>query len=935
MGRRPCQNVTKKHPACPVSSYTLRPHLVSQGGCQLASPVYRRTRRKLGRGNQTPLGRIPAWRRVGQLPARARQLTPQATEEGRTEWHLVCSVDGPGDNPVTRHPRSRWVALVAYASAFVALAVGLVVFLPAGTRIHPAPQAPSVGEVTAGSECLGERVAFVQSGVFLDLHIPGSQGFIDRDLGAVIATGRIDRLSGEVSLVGTCASTARLVGQSVTIQAVVVEDQGLSGTAALFGARRIPVEIVAADVSELGPSAEALSGGALLSRLLLAVAVVILTARGLGSVFSKIGQPRVIGEIAAGIVLGPSLLGLLFPEVTNFLFPSSVTDVMAILAQFGLILFMFLIGLELDHAMIRGSGRTAVMISHYSIVVPLVLGLGAAVLIYPLLGSGDFVGFALFLGAAMAITAFPVLARILTDTGLHRTRLGALAITCAAVDDVTAWCVLAIVVAIVKATGPTEAATTIVLSVVFVVGMLVVVRPLIGSFMASRRNNGAINATAMALLIAGLFLAAWATEAIGIHAIFGAFMFGAILPRQRGMASKVTERLEDVTVLFLLPVFFAVVGLSTQIGLVSGIELWLVTALIIGIAIAGKVGGSLIAGLASGETVRASLVIGVLMNARGITEIVILTIGRELGVISPALFTIMVIMALVTTFMTTPLVTRLYPRDQVERDIASSQRVHKYSIDRSAKRVMIGVTDPETARPLIQVAGWLREEDLPMTVVLAAVVSPPGREQVRANLGGIAQATAVAAGHLGIVAEDLDRQGMTPEIVTRAGTDRAEELRQISTQQAVDLTVIGSHQAFLRHRPLAGLVDELLRTSPTDIAVVVNGIGLMSTEPGPVGVWLGGRTSDRPTLDLARKLSAGMGRPIRVAGPAVGSLKLQDADTVPCHDIASARAVLSLAAVVVIAYEEDRSSLDAEVLEMVTSPGERPAIVFSTGGQSA
>jgi Kef-type K+ transport system membrane component KefB/nucleotide-binding universal stress UspA family protein len=640
----------------------------------------------------------------------------------------------------------------------------------------------------------------------------------------------------------------------------------------------------------------------------------------------------VIGEITAGILLGPSLLGLLLPDVTGFLFPASVTDVLRILAQFGLIFFMFLIGLELDRSQIRGSGHTAILISHYSIVIPLVLGMAAALLVFPMVGSGDFTGFALFMGAAMSITAFPVLARILTDTGLHRTRIGALAITCAAVDDITAWCVLAVVVAIVKSTGPMEAMTTVALAVAFVLIMLFVVRPVAHRIMTTHRGHGPMNPTVLSFLIAGLFLAAWATEMIGIHAIFGAFMFGAVLPRERGVATGIIERLEDVTVLVLLPIFFAVVGLSTRIGLVTGRDLWLLTGLIIVIAVVGKVGGSVVAGVAAGESLRTSTVIGVLMNARGITEIVILTIGMELGVISPALFTIMVLMALTTTVMTTPLLTRLYPRRMVERDIVAGEHSNPKRSNYKQRRVMVGVTDPVTARPLVQVAGWIRGDDGEgATIVLASVVAPTGHEQVRAHIGDFAETNARAALNLSSLSDGLHRQNISTEVITRIGIDRGEELRLICHQQDVDLLIVGSHEAYLRNRPLGGLVAELLNTAPCDVAVVINGGAALQPRRGPVGVWLSGDNTDFVALDLALSLARGLGSTVRAVGPSrvepykpVDEHREMDSD----GTVGTAIAAFAGISVLVMASPTNDHDLAVEILEATRTLVAIPTIVL-------
>jgi Kef-type K+ transport system membrane component KefB/nucleotide-binding universal stress UspA family protein len=767
--------------------------------------------------------------------------------------------------PLTRR---RLVPALTYATIFIVLAVGLFFVLPRGNSIVPAPQASPVGTVDApGADCLGDRIASVQSGVFVDYYVAGTHGDATEDLGDHVMGGRIDADTGRGVLQGTCPPGTPLVGEALSFDAQVFEDGLVSGVLTVDG-QTIEVKVAPTDPLVDGADAGGLEGAEILARVLLAVAVVIVAARLLGNVFRLINQPRVIGEIVAGILLGPSLVGLFWPEVTSFLFPSEVISVLQILAQFGLIFFMFLIGAELDHKMIRGSGHTALLVSHYSIVIPFTLGVAAALLIFPVVGSGNFTGFALFMGAAMAITAFPVLARILTDTGLHRTRLGALAITCAAVDDVTAWCILAVVVAIVKASGPGDAIVTVLLALGFLAFMVFVVRPLLARIAVVQPDRGRLGATIMSALFVALFLSAWATEAIGIHAIFGAFMFGAVLPRSHSIAAQITERLEDVTVLFLLPVFFAVVGLSTRVGLVSGSDLWVLTGLIIAIAIVGKIGGSVIAGLAAGETFRSSTVLGVLMNARGITEIVILTIGSTLGVISPALFTMMVLMALVTTFMTTPLLTVLYPRDQIEQDMAGDATREMMALGSRERRVMVGVTDPLTARPLLELAKVLRGiDDTPATIILASVVRPPGYEQVRANLSAMDDAAALAATALGAVKDRLEDEGLEVEVETAVGHDPATELVRLVERRGAGMILIGSHQAYLGFRPLGGIAGEILEEASCDVAVLVGAGTHRELGPGPLGVWYRGEPADFAALDLAASLARGLQRPVRVISP--------------------------------------------------------------------
>jgi Kef-type K+ transport system membrane component KefB len=388
------------------------------------------------------------------------------------------------------------------------------------------------------------------------------------------------------------------------------------------------------------------------TKVLLALVVVIGGSRLVGWIVSKIGQPKVHGEILAGILLGPSLLGVVWPSALGFVFPTEVVGALRVLAQIGLVMFMFLIGLELDLGKLRGHGHKAVVISQASILLPILFGAVLAVWLYPRFGEGvGRVGFTLFLGAAMAITAFPVLARVLQETGLYHTRIGVLTVTCAAVDDVTAWCVLAIVVAVVKSTGPADAFRVIGLSLLFLVVVLQLVRPLL------RRLPTIPLWAAIALALAG----AWITEQIGIHAIFGAFMAGAAMPRRAELQQDIHHKLEHATLAFLLPVFFVVVGLATRIDLLDTPYLWGVTLLVIATAIAGKWGGSMLAARVMGERWQDAAAIGVLMNTRGLTELVILSVGLELGVISPTIFTMMVLMALTTTLMATPILSLISP----------------------------------------------------------------------------------------------------------------------------------------------------------------------------------------------------------------------------------------------------------------------------------
>ena len=393
-----------------------------------------------------------------------------------------------------------------------------------------------------------------------------------------------------------------------------------------------------------------------LSLLLIQIVVIVLLSRLLASLVSKIGQPMVIGEIIAGILLGPSVLGYFLPGVSQFIFQAASLPNLNFLSQLGLILFMFIIGLELDIQLLKNKAHTAVVVSHASIIIPFTMGVSLAYFLYErfALPHISFLAFGLFMGIAMSITAFPVLARILHERGLTKTALGSLAITCAAADDVTAWCLLAAVIAIVQAGSFISAVFTVFLSVIYVIAMLKLVRPWLERLETQYASAESLNRTFAVISFVVLFLSALTTEVMGIHALFGAFLAGASMPAHAGFRKLLASRIEDVSLVILLPLFFAFTGLKTQIGLLNDGLTWLVCGLIIAVAVAGKFGGSLLAARFTGQSWSDSFALGALMNTRGLMELIVLNIGYDLGVLSPTVFTMMVLMALVTTFMTAP-----------------------------------------------------------------------------------------------------------------------------------------------------------------------------------------------------------------------------------------------------------------------------------------
>jgi Kef-type K+ transport system membrane component KefB len=404
--------------------------------------------------------------------------------------------------------------------------------------------------------------------------------------------------------------------------------------------------------------------------LLLQIITILVTAKIVGLFFHKLRQPTVVGEMIAGILLGPSLLGMISPEAMSFLFPPQSLDSLRLLSQLGVIIFMFIVGTEINIQQIRQYAHAAVLVSHASIIIPFSLGTAFCLLIYRSFAPPHipFHAFALFMSVAMSITAFPVLARIIEENGLSKSFIGSVALACAAVDDATAWCLLAVVIAVVNVGGFQGAVLGIGLTLLFIGFMIFLFKPLSERIINSELERETPNGGLAAFILVFVFASALFTEVIGVHALFGAFLAGVAMPSHPRLRPLLTERFETVTVNFLLPLYFAFAGLRMQIGLLDDWTSWLVCAGIILIAIVGKLCGGAFAARLAGMTWRDSLNLGVLMNTRGLIELIVLNIGFDLGILTPRVYSMMVLMALVTTFMTGPLLlllARLEKREAV------------------------------------------------------------------------------------------------------------------------------------------------------------------------------------------------------------------------------------------------------------------------------
>jgi Kef-type K+ transport system membrane component KefB len=406
------------------------------------------------------------------------------------------------------------------------------------------------------------------------------------------------------------------------------------------------------------------------ARLIAQVIAIVLVARLVAMVARRLGQSMVVAEITAGILLGPSVLGWLWPEASRVLFPSASLELLQLVSSLGLIPFMFLVGLEFDPRISRTHRRASLLVSQATFLVPLALGILLALQLESLAGVGvSTSSFALFLGAVLATTAFPVLARILEERQLLRSRVGAVTLTAAAIDDVLAWCLFAFIVGGARAKGLVDAVQTCVLALVYIAVMFGVVRPLLAHLAKAVRTSAELSRDRVAGLMLLLFASSWVTHAIGIHALFGAFLLGALVPRERGLAAVLSEKLGDLVVVMLLPLFFAYNGVRTEIGLLDSAQAWLTCGWIVLVACASKLGAGTLAARWGGLPWREAGAIGVLMNTRGLMVLIMLNIGLDIGILSPTLFTMLVLMALFTTFLATPVLDAVHPRSSYVADL--------------------------------------------------------------------------------------------------------------------------------------------------------------------------------------------------------------------------------------------------------------------------
>jgi Kef-type K+ transport system membrane component KefB len=544
-----------------------------------------------------------------------------------------------------------------------------------------------------------------------------------------------------------------------------------------------------------------------LAMLILQIVAIIIISRVFGFIFNKIGQPTVIGEIIAGITLGPSILGYFFPELSLFLFPAGSLPNLQFLSQVGLILFMFVIGMELDLKVLRNQAHDAVVISHASIIIPYFLGMGLAYYMYAEFAPDNisFVSFALFMGIAMSITAFPVLARVIQERDLTKTKLGIIAITCAATDDITAWCILAAVIAIVKAGTVTSAIYTIGLAILYVLFMVFVMQPFLKKIgnVYSEKETISKSIVAMAFLV--LLGSAYLAEIIGIHALFGAFLAGVIMPPHFSFRKIMTEKTEDVSLVLLLPLFFVFTGLRTQIGLLNETHLWIVCGIIILTAVAGKFGGSTFAARYVGQSWKESLSIGALMNTRGLMELIVLNIGYDLGVLSPEVFAMMVLMALVTTFMTGPALDTInyfFP----EKEAAEKGKRYK---------ILLSFGPAIKGKKLLRLADQMTHKKMADATITAFHLTPSADINPK-------EAKEYEQESFRLVKHEAENLGIKVKMVYRATNDINKEITREANKGKYDLLLVGSSNSVFSDDVVGGKVKNFLEETSGHVGVFID-----------------------------------------------------------------------------------------------------------------
>lgn len=747
--------------------------------------------------------------------------------------------------------------VVGYVVVSLFLAVAAIFSINAGQDLDAATPVGGIYAAEAAT-CFGDSFTVEQSGQFIDVDGQG-------DAGGKLRL-RDGRLEGDVTCAGGGDGEASLEPRGEG------EELELAGTVA-----GRPFEATfSAELPEPGASAKPApkrSGEETFGRLMLAIAAVIFAARVVGAALARLGQPRVMGEVLAGILLGPTLLGAVAPDAKNYLFPPDIVPLIAAASWIGLAFYLFLVGMELDPRILRERAGQAAFVSNTSVAFPMALGLLVALPIYELLAPDkDYLPFALFIGVSMSVTAFPVLARILIERRMLRRPVGALAMAGAAIDDVTAWGLLALATAVAGAGSGLDALVVVGLAGVFCAVLILIGRPLLARVSVAYDEAGRVPPTWIAIIFVGVLLAAYVSQQIGIAAIFGAFMVGLIMPRHADLTGDVSRRVEDFVVTVLLPLFFVVTGLRTEIGSLDRPILWVLTLLLIAVAITGKWVGAMAAARFGGFGWRDSAAVGALMNTRGLTELIVLNIGLELGLISPALFTMLVVMALVTTFMAGPALKLLDPRGELseapEDELRRAISVARPAVAGSPAKhtIIVAPQDERSLDGLLAIAEPLARSEPPRELLLVRLLQPTATATGLLSESREFQEAVTELNHRRdlLLERDIDAR-----VAAFTSPDPGSDLVRLATDERIDLLLLNGRRPLLGEGVPRGEVGTVFEQAPCDVAILVERkrVPVIDAD-NPVYVPFGGAEHDWAALELGAWIASVRGAPLRLLGAA-------------------------------------------------------------------
>jgi Kef-type K+ transport system membrane component KefB len=766
------------------------------------------------------------------------------------------------ESPPPAVPRSLrgFRLVVGYAVVTTFLAVAATVSIYVGRGLESETEIAGSYAASPATTCLGEHFELTQSGQFVDLDGGAAGGLRLRD-------GRLDGRVACKDGSGAAVELQAESGEEPTALVGTVAGERVRATLGAEGAEGEPRE-----------SAEPRPAEETFGRLMLAIAAVILAARLAGAILGKLGQPRVMGEILAGILLGPTLLGAAAPGLAEYLFPPDIVPLLSAAASIGLAFYLFLVGMELEPGAIRERATEAVFISNTSVAFPMALGLLVALPTYELLApDADFLPFALFMGVAMSITAFPVLARILVERRMLRRPVGALAMAGAAIDDVTAWGLLALATAVAGAGSGIDALLVVGLAGVFTAAVIVLGRPVLGRLSTAYDELGHVPSLWVAGIFVSILLAAYVSQQIGIAPIFGAFIVGLIMPRHAGLTTDVSRRLEDFVVTVLLPLFFVVTGLRVEVGALDRWELWAVAFALLAVAVVGKWVGAMAAARYGGFSWRDSAVLGALMNTRGLTELIVLNIGLELGLISTGLFTMLVLMAIVTTFMAGPALRVLDPRGELSEppEEAFRRSVGRVDGEPPARAIVLAPQEDQFLDALIALGEPLARSQPPRELILVRLLRP-----IALSTGLVSEDRQLAEATVELESRRalLRSRGVQARAAAFTAAEPGSDLVRLAAEEPIDLILTNGRRPLLGEGIPGGAVGFVLDRAPCDVGVLVDREGIPAIDDShPVVVPFGGTEHDWAALELAAWIASAQGAKLKLLGAAATEAGGRDA----------------------------------------------------------